>query len=74
MTEDAFLLTIAENPDDDVTRLVNADWLDERGDPRGLIVRTEAEMNTAVRAGHPDCTLERARRKWAYRGWRRRYP
>jgi uncharacterized protein (TIGR02996 family) len=32
MTEDAFLAAIRERPDDAATRLVFADWLEERGE------------------------------------------
>jgi uncharacterized protein (TIGR02996 family) len=32
--DDAFLQAIIERPDDDAPRLIYADWLDERGDPR----------------------------------------
>lgn len=34
-TEDDFQTALDANPDDWQTRLVFADWLDERGDPRG---------------------------------------
>ncbi len=44
MTEDAFLQTIRENPDDDGPRLVYADWLEERGDPRGEFIRVQCEL------------------------------
>lgn len=37
--EDAFLRAIGQNPDDQLTRLVYADLLDERGDPRGEYIR-----------------------------------
>src|SRR5262245_35830763 len=40
---DAFLRAIADHPDDDGPRLVYADWLDERGDPRGEFIRTQCE-------------------------------
>ncbi len=43
-TEDAFLAAIAANPADDLQRLVYADWLDERDDPRGPFVRLHAEL------------------------------
>ena len=33
--EDAFLQAIRTAPDDDAPRLLYADWLEERGDPRG---------------------------------------
>ena len=32
--DEAFLQAIRENPDDDAPRLIYADWLEERGDPR----------------------------------------
>jgi uncharacterized protein (TIGR02996 family) len=37
--EDGFWAAIAANPDDDLPKLVFADWLDERGDPRGQCLR-----------------------------------
>lgn len=37
--EAAFLATIRANPADDLPRLVFADWLEERGEPRGPWVR-----------------------------------
>ncbi len=39
--EDAFLQAMTEAPDDDGPRLVYADWLEERGDPRGEFLRLE---------------------------------
>jgi len=40
MTEErAFLTAILERPDDDTTKLVYADWLEEQGDPRGAYLR-----------------------------------
>jgi uncharacterized protein (TIGR02996 family) len=42
--EQGFLETLAANPADDVTRLVYADWLDERGDPRDRYLRLEVEL------------------------------
>src|SRR5262249_40473293 len=45
MTEDqAFLQAIIENPDYDTLRLVYADYLDERGDPRGEFIRVQCEL------------------------------
>jgi uncharacterized protein (TIGR02996 family) len=36
MTEDeAFIRAVVDRPGDDTARLVYADWLDERSDPRG---------------------------------------
>jgi uncharacterized protein (TIGR02996 family) len=37
--EEAFLRAIIDHPADDAPRLIYADWLDERGDPRGEFIR-----------------------------------
>jgi uncharacterized protein (TIGR02996 family) len=42
--DDAFLWAIVANPEDRTTRLVYADWLEERGDPRGEFLRLEAAL------------------------------
>jgi uncharacterized protein (TIGR02996 family) len=43
MTEDAaFIRAIREYPDDETTRLVYTDWLDDRSDPRAEYLRAEA--------------------------------
>src|SRR2546421_19439 len=39
MHEQAFLQAMQENPDDTFLRLVFADWLEERGDQRGELIR-----------------------------------
>ncbi len=39
--EEAFLQAIREAPDDDAPRLLYADWLEERGDPRGEFIRVQ---------------------------------
>ena len=41
--EDAFLQAILERPDDDVPRLVFADWLEEQGNPRGTFIRLQCQ-------------------------------
>jgi len=43
MDDEAFLSALVANPDDEVTRLVYADWLDERDDPGGAFIRLERE-------------------------------
>jgi uncharacterized protein (TIGR02996 family) len=49
MSEDeAFVRAIVDRPGDDTARLVYADWLDERDDPRGAYLRAEMEW---VRTG-----------------------
>src|SRR5258707_13393979 len=49
MNEDeVFIRAIVDRPDDDTSRLVYADWLDDRDDPRGTYLRAERE---AVESG-----------------------
>lgn len=38
---DKLLQAILDNPEDDALRLVYADWLEERGDPRGEFIRVQ---------------------------------
>jgi uncharacterized protein (TIGR02996 family) len=40
----AFLAAIRENPEDEASRLVFADWLDEHADPRGAMIRAALEF------------------------------
>jgi uncharacterized protein (TIGR02996 family) len=48
VTEDeAFIRAIVSSPGDDLPRLVYADWLDERNDPRGAYLRAEVEWAKA---------------------------
>ena len=42
--EEAFLAAIAEQPEDENCRLIYADWLEERGDPRAEYLRVEYKM------------------------------
>jgi uncharacterized protein (TIGR02996 family) len=53
--EQAFLAAIAANPSDVTARLVFADWLAERDDPRGewLRVRTQLALGTVDRYSLP---------------------
>jgi uncharacterized protein (TIGR02996 family) len=48
--EDAFLKAIQANPADDLSRLVYADWLEERGDARSEFLR----VHVALRSLPPD--------------------
>jgi uncharacterized protein (TIGR02996 family) len=50
MTDDAFIRAILASPGDDTSRLVYADWLDERDDPRGGFLRAEAALVAAAPA------------------------
>jgi uncharacterized protein (TIGR02996 family) len=45
--EDALLQAISAEPEDDAPRLVYADWLEERGDPRGEFIRLECALARA---------------------------
>src|SRR5438045_2915665 len=42
--ERPFLQAILEHPDDEGTRLVFADWLEERGDPLGEYLRNQCRL------------------------------
>lgn len=41
----AFLDEVLAHPDDDVPRLIFADFLEEEGDPRGTFIRLQCELN-----------------------------
>jgi uncharacterized protein (TIGR02996 family) len=45
--EAGFLDAIAAAPEDDAVRLIFADWMDERGDPRGAFIRLQVELARA---------------------------
>lgn len=45
-SEQTFLEVIQANPDDEVPKLIYADWLDEQGDPRGELIRLLVEVQT----------------------------
>lgn len=55
-TEAGFIQALREDPQDDDTRLIFADWLEEQGDPRGEFFRVQQELANGV----PD--LDRRRR------------
>src|SRR5262249_49882413 len=42
--EQTFLHAIRAEPGDDIKRLVYADWLEERGDPRGEFIRVQCRL------------------------------
>jgi uncharacterized protein (TIGR02996 family) len=66
MTDDsAFLAHLSEHPGDDVTRLVYADWLEDRGDARGEYLRREVEF--AALDEDSARALELAARLWEAR-------
>jgi uncharacterized protein (TIGR02996 family) len=50
--EPDFIQAILAAPDDEATRLVYADWLEERDDPRAELIRTQMKWEEVVRQ-HP---------------------
>src|SRR5262249_12254853 len=42
--DEGFLRAIIEEPDDIGLRLIYADWLEERGDPRGEFIRVQCQL------------------------------
>ena len=49
--DEAFIRAIVDHPGDDTPRLVYADWLNDRDDPRGAYLRAEAEWARPWREG-----------------------
>jgi len=47
-TEAGFIQALRDDPSDDETRLIYADWLDERGDPRGEFFRVQVRLADGV--------------------------
>ena len=50
MPANPFLQAVLNEPEDDLARLVYADWLDEQGDPRGEFIRVQVELATLTPA------------------------
>src|SRR5205085_11626679 len=48
MDPTGFVQALIDDPDDETTPLVLADWLEERGDPRGELVRIQATLRQWV--------------------------
>lgn len=42
---EGFLQEIIADPEDDTVRLIYADWLEDRGDPRGEFIRVQCELS-----------------------------
>jgi uncharacterized protein (TIGR02996 family) len=61
--ESAFRAAVLAAPDDDGPRLVYADWLEERGDPYGELIRTQCKLaglpGRPGRPGRPAAWLRR---------------
>src|SRR5437868_3256863 len=43
--QESFLQSIIEEPDNEDLRLIYADWLEERDDPRGEFIRVQCQLN-----------------------------
>src|SRR4051794_12735191 len=73
MDESGFLQALFEDPADDTSRLIFADWLDERGDPRGELLRVQRELDGWV----PDLgrrTALQQRERQLLSGWFATWP
>src|SRR5947208_11915649 len=60
--EDGFIQAMLETPDDDTPRLVYADWLEERGDPRSEFIRVQCAV-ARIAADDQRCHALQAREK-----------
>jgi uncharacterized protein (TIGR02996 family) len=71
MTDDVFLRTIEEKPDDDATRLIYADWLQERDDEqsalRAAFIRIDCELAALPAKDKRGAKLRKRRRELADR-------
>lgn len=61
--DDTFLRAIIENPNDDTPRLIYADWLDERGDPRGEFIRVQCLLASMSASDERRLPLEQLERQ-----------
>lgn len=71
--EAAFLKAIAGCPADETTRLVYADWLQERSDPREAFVRAECNLAAVPVEAHARRMLLLAELLRLGRGWDRQW-
>lgn len=53
MNETVFLEEVLHRPRDDAPRLAYADWLEERGDPRGEFIRLQCELAASLPPNAP---------------------
>lgn len=71
MAADAdFIETIRERPDDDVPRLIYADWLDEHDDPKGEFIRVQIQLAGMAKDDPARWDLELRQHRLLHRhGW-----
>lgn len=60
---ESLMAQIVEAPEDDAPRLVYADWLLERDDPRGELLRLQCALASADETGEADANAEQLRRR-----------
>jgi uncharacterized protein (TIGR02996 family) len=60
--DDPFLQAILADPGNDAPRLIYADWLEERGDPRGEFIRVQCAL--ARLGGDDERRLPLEEREW----------
>lgn len=69
-TDAEFIETIRERPDDDVPRLIYADWLDEHDDPKGEFIRVQIQLAGMTRDDPARWDLELRQHRLLHRhGW-----
>jgi uncharacterized protein (TIGR02996 family) len=61
------LQAIAEEPDDDNLRMIYADWLTERGDPRGEFIHAQVRWQQAYRVSDVAGMVQHNGRQWTLR-------
>jgi uncharacterized protein (TIGR02996 family) len=64
--DEAFLRAVIDAPDDDTPRLIYADWLEERGDPRAEFIRIQCALAN-LPARDPDKAALRIRARLCVR-------
>jgi uncharacterized protein (TIGR02996 family) len=62
-----FLRALLDDPDDPSVRLIFADWLDERGDPRGEWLRLQTELAAWVPDLERRSLLQKRQGDWLFR-------
>jgi uncharacterized protein (TIGR02996 family) len=64
---DALLQAIREHPEDDHLRLIYADWLEERGDPRAAFIRVQCALASLAEEDQRRAELEARERQLVLR-------
>ena len=67
-----FLRNIADHPDDNLPRLIFADWLEEQGDPRSELIRVQCRLQ-GMEEDDPEYTALKRRERAIAPGCARRW-